>query len=647
MSVWIGWKHRAAALVAAAAVLLLVSWATAGSASAHAQLVGSDPADGSTLQTAPQHVTLRLSESVVPSSVRAVLTDGSGRITPVAGLHVQASAADSGPGLIVTPGQKGVPTTVVLDLPPISPDVYHLAWQTLSADDLHITSGVVVFGVQRDVSGASGQVDDPWPPAAEVAIRWAGLFGAALAAGSAALLLLSARRRAVPPGARGAAGDGVDRRLLRFVAVGCAAALGLQALLLVDQSRSGGGSITTVLRGSYGLRWTAHAGLALLALSWAVAAPRVARLWGRWSTPAAAALLVGYAATGSLLGHTGSAGPVQLLLDTLHVTAALLWVGCLAAFVLAVLPAPHGAAPRRRYLVLVGRVATVCLGLMVTTGIALTGRTVASVDAALLSSYGRTLLAKLALVVVVLALAVRTRALLKAPPAAGAGRLSDRIVRLETVALLAVLVGAGALASTRPAIGTQWQPRSEVAPLAAGQVDDLVESVTVSPNRPGRNFVTVDVYETRRPSPGPVQQVVVTLTRAGSDPQQVVLQPQGNGRWLAPTDVLASAGDWTIEVLAQREGLPSSTADYGWTVADPGARLAAPVVSSAPLQPILDVGAGLMALVAVGWLLVLRLRPRRAGGPVGAGPGSDPEAGSGDGPADALDRDADRAAARW
>ena len=87
--------------------------------------------------------------------------------------------------------------------------MYRLAWRSLSADDLHVTSGVVVFGVQRDASGATGQVDDPLPGTLEVLLRWAQLAGAALAAGATALSLRRRERRQPSTG-----------RLLRRLAAG-------------------------------------------------------------------------------------------------------------------------------------------------------------------------------------------------------------------------------------------------------------------------------------------------------------------------------------------------------------------------------------------------------------------------------------------
>ena len=121
------------AVLGAAVAVLAGSLAAAPTASAHAQLVNSAPGDGADVAVVPAQLRVRLSESVVAASSLMVLTDGSGRVVPLTGLHVESStsAADTGngAGLITRPGDVRVPATLVAQLPTLPPDVYHLAWQ--------------------------------------------------------------------------------------------------------------------------------------------------------------------------------------------------------------------------------------------------------------------------------------------------------------------------------------------------------------------------------------------------------------------------------------------------------------------------------------------------------------------------------------
>jgi copper transport protein len=602
------WRRRAAALLTALVAVLVGSWVAAAPASAHAQLVSSDPVDGSTLGTAPKQATLRLSESVVPSSVKAGLTDGQGRTTALRGVHVQTGATGQS-GLIVAPGDRRAPATIVVELPSLAPDVYRLAWSTLSADDLHTTSGVVVFGVQRDVSGAAGQVDDPLPGTVEVLLRWGQLLGVGLAAGATAL---SAGRGEVATG-------GVGRRLRRLALVSAAASLVLEPVLLAVQTAGEGGPLS-LLRGSYGFRWATHAVVGLLGFLW---------LWRRRPRPvlAGVGLLLAWALSRALLGHAASRGPLELGLDATHVAAGATWAGVVAALVLTALSLGRSGSrgDLKALVARTGRVATVSLAVVAVSGIAMSGRSVASVDALLLSTYGRLLLVKLALVGVVLVVALVVRR------SAGGAAVRVPVLRVEALVLLAVIAAAGAVAGSRPALGTQWTPRSAVQPLASAQVDDVVQALDIQPNLPGRNFVTVDAYQTRRPAPGEIQRVSVTFEGTAATTTSY-LRPEGNGRWVLATDAIDAPGSWRVRVRVERANVPPATAGYDWTVADPQARLAAPVVSSAPLQPITDVvaGAGVVLALTLGGVAAARRRRRgstaRQDPPAGPAPTGPPPA---------------------
>jgi methionine-rich copper-binding protein CopC len=121
-------------LVAAAAV-------AAGDVSAHATLVSADPADGSMLITAPDHVELLFSESVGEPAALALL-DSSGNEMQGDVLQV----------LDDTVRRAYDPAT-------FHPDVYTISYQVTSADG-HPISGTLTFMVH-----AEGESVAPVPPA--------------------------------------------------------------------------------------------------------------------------------------------------------------------------------------------------------------------------------------------------------------------------------------------------------------------------------------------------------------------------------------------------------------------------------------------------------------------------------------------------
>src|SRR5258706_10667472 len=151
---------RSAALVlgTAAAMLLL-----AQPASAHANLVRSDPPDGSVLAYAPSVARLWFSEEISPKFSSARVVDSTG--ATVTGSPAQPGAGD--------------PRQLTVKLPSLGTGTYGLVWRVLAEDDGHSTGGVVVFTV--GAAAAAGTI----PAAAGVGpTRTAATPGGGLARGT-------------------------------------------------------------------------------------------------------------------------------------------------------------------------------------------------------------------------------------------------------------------------------------------------------------------------------------------------------------------------------------------------------------------------------------------------------------------------------
>ena len=475
----------------------------------------------------------------------------------------------------------------------------------MSSDDLHATNGVVVFGVQTAVPPRVARTPDPLPAPGEVALRWVALVGVGSATGAALLWLLLARvRRADQEPLQALALPLVGHRLLSLAAWGATVGgLADLARLLVQAHAAGGGWLGPawhLVAGSYGPRWAgrevAAAGIVALALR-ARHGRTEASSAGRTKVRRRLVLgMVGlsglYALAVTLTGHAGAAAsrhPLRVALETAHVTAAMAWVGALVAGSLVLWrpvssPTPRGYLGRAaislfRRLVLsrFGIVAATCLAVMVTTGLLLAGSGVASADALLTSTYGRLLLLKVGLVAIALSAAAATALsvhpeLVPRRAARLVGSLRLRVLlTIEALAAVAVLLAAAALGSATPAVGPSWAAAPVVQPLVSGTAGDLVETVQVAPNRPGRNFVTVDVFDSRRPMPAPIGSVQVTLTGPDGATTSAVATAQGGGRWLVPTDAMTTGGRWRVDLAVSRPGLPVSVQRYGWVVADPSA----------------------------------------------------------------------------
>jgi copper transport protein len=241
----------------------------------------------------------------------------------------------------------------------------------------------------------------------------------------------------------------------------------------------------------------------------------------------------------------------------------------------------------------------------------LAGGQVATVDAFLRTYYGHALAVKLGVVAVVAALGLRhALAVRRRCP----GRPSGPSLALEAGAGAVVLAVAAVLSLGAPARGPDWEgpPASAAAPSSrSGSADDLLVSVGVRPNRPGRNYVTLEVADTRRPAPAPIDEVEVSLQSPAGDIVRRPATSLGQGRYEVVGDDIDRVGAWRLLVSVQRPGLPTAVLDQGWTVADGSATRLPTLVSSQPVAPILDVAAGVAAVGSVGVAFAWRRRSGR------------------------------------
>jgi len=199
--------------------------------------------------------------------------------------------------------------------------------------------------------------------------------------------------------------------------------------------------VVDLLRTRWGRLWMGRsAGVALLAAS------------ERLSARSRAALGAGWLVLRSFQGHAGAHGTLPAVIDWLHLLAAAAWLGGLVQLALRPRPIPVEVAARVR------AQATVALAVLVPAGVYAAFLHVHHLDLLVESSYGKTLIAKLALASVLLALGAvnhfgHVPAMRRGEPRAE-GRLL-RAVRLE------VVVGAVVLALTA-LLGVLPMPHGQV-----------------------------------------------------------------------------------------------------------------------------------------------------------------------------------------
>jgi copper transport protein len=198
----------------------------------------------------------------------------------------------------------------------------------------------------------------------------------------------------------------------------------------------------------------------------------LALVWLRRRTWALLPLLVVVAAEG-WRSHAQTAAPGWgALLTGVHLAAAATWVGALVATTLAVLAWRHEPAAVRWVLSSYMRLALWTFVVVIGTGVA-SALVLLPLSDVFSTDYGRVLLVKLGLVVTATALALTARTVQRSE--ARIPKLA-KVIRGESLTLVAVLALSATLVSTTPATGAVQpvppEPRGPVLPLGtlAGQI---------------------------------------------------------------------------------------------------------------------------------------------------------------------------------
>jgi copper transport protein len=510
---------------------------SAAPAAAHAALIGSNPPDGAVLAAAPSAVTLRFSESVqVPSGgVSVVGPDG----RTVAGLAV----SQNGPAVSARlPALQGVRGT------------YTVSWRVISADT-HPVGGAVSFSV-----GAPSRTGHA--PTVR-ASRAAGVaFGIARFGGFAGVTMLVGAVALCCYGGVEVAGN---RRVRRLVVAAWAALVAATFAALALQgpyvSASGLGHVTdgTLLAQTQHTRYGTTLSLRI-ALLGALPGTLVWAERRRIGRAAAGLLAAGLVATWAMLGHaseTGSQTPLTVAADAVHLLAAAVWLGGLAA-ILAMLwrQAPSGAVVTavERF----SPFAAGCVAVLAATGLYQAYLRVETPAAILTTGYGRLLLVKVALVAAVLAVASRTRAHLHR----GSTIALRRLVAAETGGALVVLALTAALVESQPAIQEYAvRPATRTVRFVAGGPGGTGNLTLRLPNTArglGTGDLTVrsadghlrDVPELRATWAQPVR---------GIGPLSARLTRIGTGRYRATWAPLSVDGSWRFAFTIRTSDIDETT----------------------------------------------------------------------------------------
>lgn len=521
-------------LLAALAVLCSAGAAVAAApgVSAHALAQSSDPAEGATLDQAPSAVTVTFGEPPDPklSTIRVLDTSG--------------QSFDAGP----TQAVSGNPDALRVAVKPLPRGVYTVTWRTVSTVDGHFASGAFAFGVGvapqgAAASGSATSAGAPPPSALAVAGRWMLFAGLVLLIGATFTALVVFR--APPPST------------LPLLIVGWLLAAAGTWGVAEAQRAAADASWSDVFSTSLGhtlvtrIIPTAIAGVGVLG-TWLV----------RGRLRATAIAVTGLAAAGAMwadaaASHAGGQSPAafNLLMQWLHVVAVGLWIGGLAAVLLAVrgLPTAGKAAAARR----LSTTALITLLVVAATGIARSVVEVQSWGNLTGTAFGKLVILKLALIALLAVLGAVNR--LRSVPAAGRALRGLRVVgSTEVVVGATALLVAAALVNVAPPVSSAQASTAGTQPLVVTGSDDATTvrvRLEVSPGTPGFNHFTAHVTDYDTGATVPAQSVQLGFrmpARPDVGSSTLTLSGGSQGPWTGSGANLSIDGTWGVTVLVER-----------------------------------------------------------------------------------------------
>lgn len=488
-------RRSQAGVALVAAIVALVAPAAA---SAHASLSKTSPSASATLTQPPAQVSLTYSEPIEPRFAIVSVTDAAGK---------QVTAGPPN-------GPPGDPATIDTPLRAVPSGWYLVYWRVVSADG-HPVRGAFTFAVGPN-AGPAPQF--AIPSLSETATttqlliaRWIVFLSLMIAIGLFVLRAVIAR-----PVVRRLRGSSL-RVLEVALAVSLAVALvsiPVYTVLATAQfalrSAFDLGAIVPLLRGSaFGRAYTdleLVVGLFALAAAVAVLVDRPERerrsLAELFSVTGALLAAAACVVVPGIAGHGGQTSPrgLSLPIDALHVAAGSVWVGGLVG--LLVLWRSLAANMRVQALSIViprfSRVALPTVMLLIASGVVRSLQYLPTLSSLWQTSYGKTLLVKIGLLLAAMMLAAgnqaRTKPRLEAAAtqptrAAGAAVLLRRLVTGELVFVFAAIFAAGVLASIAPPSKALGRIGAVSARVGPGPVDRVVEDgpyrleFRIDPNR--------------------------------------------------------------------------------------------------------------------------------------------------------------------
>ena len=557
-------RNAPAVAIASLLALILALFAPlAGRAEAHANLIESDPAANSVLDSPPERVTIRFTEPLEAALSEIRVLDSLGNQ-----VDLEDSALD--------PSDRAA-MSVSLGILPKGP--YTVAWTNVSTVDGHRVRGSFPFSVGEPLPSTALEQTDDQPllqSPLEPFVRWLALAsGLALVGGLAFRLLVST------PALTGLKFTGavelrscLSRNALILAWTALAIFLSASALrLMIQASIVYDTSILGALTGSawslmseteWGRLWAMRAGFALAA-GGALFAMR-GRVENAALTLLTLALGLGALFAISRSSHAAALteiGGVSMLNDLIHMMGVAVWVGGLFSLTLDIptsIRILNGRERREVLSALIPRfsaVAAMSVAVLALTGI-YSAWTQVAVPEAMDTPYGRALVVKIGLTCALLAVAAVNLIWVR-PRLSGSDRAAywlRRLVVAEVCIAVLILLSVGYLTALEPA-------RQTASRLGIGVEDSLTFSdvsegadisVEVAPGRVGLNTINISLRNNLGHPITNADDVRVRISYLDADLGETEISAErvAEGEYALPDQTIGIAGAWEVAVVVQR-----------------------------------------------------------------------------------------------
>ena len=545
---------------------------------AHAAFLGASISDGAVIAQAPTTVEFAFNEKVLlgASSVELVLVGKNETV------QLSLSTKMSG-------------TVLVAQMPVLAKGQYLLRFTAVDPADLHKTIGSISFGVGvlAPLSKASEQITSSWWTAALRAMSDIAIFVLI------GITLLAARtvksdKKLV---------DGIAQ-WVSPLAIGLASIwFALVALDIASVSERNINFISLLITSDPGRRAVIGIPLAycLVVLSKQLRASIVDEAT-QYLSRVLCGVGVFLAIISSMGGHTPVGGNAftGLVIHSVHMYTLGAWVGVMAVVFVVV-------RSNREYGWLwssASQVFTVSAPLVIATGILLTGRVAVTVTSLLSTNYGLRLICKIAITVVMLVFGLLAGRKIR-------NGTHPRFISGELMLAVIALCVASTMATSAPAVGKQYEKTVAAVPqILTGNSEDLTVNASLVPAQTGPNILQVRVLNTRKPAPGVVSNILVTLYSGDGTAiaQRSSTIENGVIEW-NDIDILVP-GDVKIRVDIERPESPVAPFLSNFNVASPPTVKAETVISDMRLQPMTQTIGLLVLLCALGIVVLGAVRNR-------------------------------------